>query len=72
MIASKLTTKARTTIPQSVRTARRLDAGDELLCEIVDDHVILTKADSSGKTDDPFRIFSEWNSSADLNAHRKL
>jgi len=39
MITSKLTTKAQTTIPQPVRVALRLEAGDELAYEIVDEHV---------------------------------
>ncbi len=72
MITSKLTTKARTTIPQPVRAALRLEAGDKLLYEIVDQRVILTKAGRGGKTDDPFRTFSEWNSAADTRAYGKL
>ena len=39
MITSKLTSKAQTTIPQPVRVALRLGAGDELAYEIVDEHV---------------------------------
>ena len=72
MITSKLTTKAQTTIPQPVRAALRLKAGDELLYEIVDQCVILTKASHGGKADDPFRTFSEWNSAADIKAYGKL
>ena len=72
MITSKLTTKAQTTIPQPVRAALRLAAGDELLYEIVDQRVILTKASRGGNTDDPFRAFSEWNSAADTKAYGKL
>ncbi len=72
MITSKLTSKAQTTIPQPVRAALRLEAGDELLYEIVDERVILTKASRNGQTDDPFRTFSEWNSAADTKAYGKL
>jgi antitoxin PrlF len=72
MITSKLTTKAQTTIPQPVRAALRLQAGDELIYEIVDERVILTKASRGGKTDDPFRTFSEWSSEADTKAYGKL
>ena len=72
MITSKLTSKAQTTIPQPVRAALRLGPGDELLYEIVDRHVVLTKAGPSGKTDDPFRSFSEWSSAADTKAYGKL
>ena len=72
MITSKLTTKAQTTIPQPVRAALRLQAGDELVYEIGDQRVILTKASRGGKTDDPFRTFHEWNSAADTKAYGKL
>ena len=58
MIKSKLTTEAQTTIPQSVRAALRLEAGDELAYTIEDKQVILTKAGGRGR-DDPFRTFSE-------------
>jgi antitoxin PrlF len=71
MITSKLTTKAQTTIPQSVRAALQLETGDELAYAIEDHRVILTKADS-GKTEDPFRTFNEWNSAADRKAYGKL
>jgi antitoxin PrlF len=72
MITSKLTTKAQTTIPQPVRAALRLRPGDELIYEIDEQRVILTKASRDGKTDDPFRSFSEWNSEADNKAYGKL
>jgi antitoxin PrlF len=72
MITSKLTTKAQTTIPQPVRAALRLRAGDELVYELDDQRVILTKAGRSGKTDDPFRTFHEWSSEADAKAYGKL
>ena len=72
MITSKLTSKAQTTIPQPVRAALRLEAGDELLYEIVEERVVLTKAGRGGKTDDPFRTFGEWNSAADTKAYAKL
>ncbi|MBU6484614.1 MAG: type II toxin-antitoxin system PrlF family antitoxin [Betaproteobacteria bacterium] len=72
MIISKLTTKAQTTIPQSVRAALHLEPGDELMYEIADRRVILTKARTGGKIDDPFRTFSEWSSEADAEAYAKL
>lgn len=72
MITSKLTTKAQTTIPQPIRAALRLHAGDELIYEIVDQRVILTKAPRGGKTDDPFRTFHEWSSEADAKAYGTL
>ena len=72
MIVSKLTSKAQTTIPQPVRAALGLEPGDELLYEIVDGRVILTKARRGTTTDDPFRTFEEWNSAADNRAYADL
>jgi antitoxin PrlF len=72
VITSKLTTKAQTTIPQPVRDALRLQAGDELIYEIRGQRVTLTKSSRGSKTDDPFRIFDEWSSEADTNAYGKL
>ena len=71
MITSKLTSKAQTTIPQPVRAALRLQPGDELIYQIDEQRVILTKA-GGGKTDDPFRTFSEWSSEADTRAYGSL
>ena len=72
MIARKLTTKAQTSIAKPVRAALRLQAGDELIYEIDDQRLILTKARHSSRTDDPFRTFHEWSSKADIKAYRKL
>ena len=72
MITSKLTTKAQTTIPQPVRAALNLQPGDELVYQIDEQRVILTKAGRGGKTDDPFRTFNEWSSEADMSGYGKL
>jgi antitoxin PrlF len=72
VIISKLTTKAQTTIPQPVRNALHLGPGDELMYELDGERVIVTKARRGGKTDDPFRTFSEWSSDADAKAYDKL
>lgn len=72
MIVSKLTSKAQTTIPQPVRAALHLEPGDELVYEIEDQRVILTKARTGGKTDDPFRTFDEWSTEADAKAYANL
>jgi antitoxin PrlF len=71
MITSKLTTKARTTIPQPVRTALHLKGGNEIAYTIEKDRVILTKAQMAS-ADDPFAAFSEWNSAADRKAYGRL
>ena len=72
MIVSKLTSKAQTTIPQPIRAALGLQPGDELLYEIIDGRVILTKARHGTTTDDPFRAFEEWSSKADTKAYADL
>ena len=71
MITSKLTSKAQTTIPQAVRAALGVAQGDELVYEIADDRVILTKR-KAATMDDPFHSFDEWNSAADRRAYAKL
>ena len=71
MITSKLTSKAQTTIPQSVRAALRLGEGDELAYEIDGGRVILTKASERG-AEDSFGAFTEWDSDADRKAYAKL
>ena len=72
MITSKLTSKAQTTIPQPIRTALKLQPGDDLLYEIVDGRVMLAKARRETTTDDPFRTFEEWRSEADTKAYADL
>lgn len=72
MIVSKLTSKAQTTIPQPVRAALHLQPGDELVYEIDEGRVILTKSPRGGNTDDPFRTFREWSTEADAKAYADL
>ncbi len=71
MITSKLTSKAQTTIPQPVRAALHIREGDEIAYRIEDGQVILTKA-GSGIEEDPFALFSEWDSDADRRAYERL
>ncbi len=70
MILSKLTSKAQTTIPQAVRAALHLGAGDELAYQIEDGRVILTKA--SSMIENTFAVFDEWYSEADRKAFADL
>lgn len=72
MIISKLTSKAQTTIPRPIRTLLGLQPGDELLYEIIDGQVILTKSRRDATTDDPFQTFEEWRSEADTKAYADL
>ena len=71
MITSKITSKAKTTIPQSVRVALHVGEGDELAYRIEGDHVILTKV-KRNPMDDPFATFREWSSEADQRAYDDL
>lgn len=72
MITSRLTSKAQTTIPQPVRTALRLREGDEIAYVIEAGRVVLTRVQSGETIDDPFRMFSEWDSPADADAYASL
>ena len=72
MITSKLTSKAQTTIPQPVRAALGLREGDEIAYEIVEQHVVITRASSRSQDDDPFGVFHEWHSEADRRAYADL
>ena len=71
MIISRLTSKAQTTVPQSVRTALRLREGDSIAYAIEQDRVVLTRA-PTGEDDDPFRSFAEWDGAADREAYAGL
>lgn len=72
MITSKITTKAQTTIPQPVREALRVRAGDELAYKIERGRVIVTKATRKVAADDPFATFGEWASENDRRAYGDL
>jgi antitoxin PrlF len=71
MITSKLTSKARTTIPLPVRNALHLAGGDEIVYSIEGNRVVLTKANRE-PVDDPFAAFSEWSSEADRQGYADL
>ena len=71
MITSKLTSKAQTTIPQAVRAALRLRAGDQIAYVIENGRVTLAKVEAAA-IDDPFRTFTEWDSNADRKAYADL
>lgn len=71
MITSKLTSKAQTTIPQAVRAALRLKAGDEIAYAIEDGKVVLSRAGHEHQ-DDPFATFGEWSTQADADAYASL
>ena len=72
MITSTLTSKAQTTIPQPVRAALGLRAGDALAYVIENGRAILTRAEAPATEDDPFATFAEWHSDADAAAYGSL
>jgi antitoxin PrlF len=73
VITSKLTAKAQTTIPQPIRAALKLREGDEIAYVIEDDRVVIRKAPMiASSAEDPFHIFTEWDSDADRKAYGKL
>ncbi len=71
MITSKLTSKAQTTIPQSIRTALHLKQGDSIVYSIDGERVVLSRAKPE-LLDDPFATFSEWDSDSDRIAYAGL
>jgi antitoxin PrlF len=72
VITSKLTRKAQTTIPQSIREALNIAEGDELAYEIRGTEVILTRARRVTGGNTPFQTFGEWESDADRDAYCNL
>ncbi len=71
---SKLTSKYQATIPEPVRRALHLDAGDAIAFDIENDHITLRKA---RPVDLAFSqalegTLSEWESSADEEAYHDL
>ena len=75
MITSRVTSKAQTTIPQPVRAALGIGQGDELGYVIEDGRVLLMKAPArpvAPETDDPFAMFTEWESESDRKAFAGL
>jgi antitoxin PrlF len=72
MIKSKLTRKAQTTIPKPVRSALRLEAGDEIVYEIADGGRVMLMKAPSDLPEDPFGTFEEWEGDADRKAYADL
>lgn len=71
MILSKLSSKAQTTVPRSVRAALGLKEGDAIAYEVRGHEVVITRAESS-VVEDPFVLFDEWDSDEDRKAYAKL
>lgn len=71
MIVSKITSKAQTTVPRSVRAALKLGVGDTIVYAIEGDRVIISKA-TAPSADSPTVGFEEWNSEHDRRAYAGL
>ncbi len=71
MISSKITSKAQTTVPRSVRAALKLDVGDTIVYAIEADHVVMTKA-TAVTVESPTASFDEWSSENDRRAYANL
>ena len=71
LIASKITSKAQTTVPRSVRAALKLGVGDTIIYAIEGDRVVMTKA-SAPRVDSPTAGFDEWSSENDRRAYAGL
>lgn len=69
MIESRISSKAQTTIPRSVRAALGLREGDSIAWRIDGDTVILSRATPHAPLDDPFTTFTEWGDEADRRGY---
>lgn len=70
MITSKLTSKARTTIPRPVREALRLRPGDAV-ADVIEGPggVVMVREPSE---ENPFATFTEWGGDEHRKAHAEL
>jgi antitoxin PrlF len=71
LIVSKITSKAQTTVPRSVRAALKLGVGDTIVYAIEGDHVVMTKA-AAPSSDSPTTMFEEWDTDNDRRAYGEL
>ncbi len=72
MIRSRMSSKAQTTFPRSVRVALGLREGDTIAYQIEGDRVVLTRVRQTETPEDPFATFAEWLSDADTAAYAGL
>ena len=72
MMTSKLTTKAQTTIPQSVRRTLKLQPGDDIGYEVRADGVVVLTRVAAALEQDPFGAFDESSSSEEEHAYARL
>ena len=70
MITSTLKRKSQTTVPEAVRSALELQEGDRIVYTIENGRVVITR--SRPVSEDPFALFTEWDSEADRRAYADL
>jgi antitoxin PrlF len=70
-VFSKLTSKSQTVIPKEVRALLHLKPGDRLRFVMTENGILVDKA-STAAEEDPFAVFTEWNSAADEKAYGNL
>jgi mRNA interferase MazF len=71
MITSRLSSKAQTTVPKSVRGALGLSEGDNIVYEIVEGGVLMRRVQPVS-ADDPVLLFDEWAGDEDRKAYADL
>lgn len=71
MISSKITSKAQTTVPRSVRAALKLGVGDTIVYTIENDRVTISKA-APPLADSATAAYEEWDSENDRRAYAEL
>ena len=59
MVSSKLTTRSRTTVPETVRDALGIRPGDEIVYLVRGNRVLMTKV-GTDPIEDPFALFDDW------------
>lgn len=72
MITSRLTSRARTTIPQAIRNALQLRHGDELVYAIENGRAILSRKAATEAKGDSFATFDDWAGEEDARAYAGL
>lgn len=71
MIASKITSKAQTTVPRPVRAALKLGVGDTIVYTIEGERVTIAKA-TPPSADSATAAYTEWDSENDRRAYAEL
>lgn len=71
-ITSKLSVKAQTVLPQSVREHLGVGPGDEIEYVLKEGHALIRPRRAPTRPDDPFALFTEWSSPEDEEDYADL